>query len=136
MAAQKGLSMLLKVDTTGGGVFATIGGVQTASLSINNEQVDITSQDDTSRYRQLLAGAGVRSVSMSGEGVFKDDAAFTTANTYLLADTQNDWQCIVPDFGTYEGAFQVSIEFTGEHNGEQRFSISLESAGDITFTAA
>jgi TP901-1 family phage major tail protein len=135
MAAQKGLAMLLKIDIAS--TFTTVGGIRSTSLAINNAQVDVTSQDDTSRDRQLLAAAGVRSVSVSGSGVFKDDAAAAAVNTAALADTHADWQVVVPDFGTFEGAFQVSsLEFGGEHDGEVTFSISLESAGDITFTAA
>ena len=137
MAAQKGLEMLLKVDTTGAGAFATVGGGQTTGMTINNQSVEVTSQDDTSRFRQLLAGAGVRSLSFTLEGVFKVDAAIGTVNTYALADTIRDWQCIVPDFGTFEGNFQIaSLEFSGEQDGEVRFSISLESGGDVTFAAA
>jgi TP901-1 family phage major tail protein len=48
----------------------------------------------------------------------------------------NSCQVIVPDFGTIQGAFQISgLEFSGEHNGEVTFDISLESAGALTFTA-
>jgi predicted secreted protein len=36
-----------------------------------------------------------------------------------------------------EGAFQiVSLEFAGEHYGEVTFDLALESAGELTFTAA
>lgn len=135
MAAQKGIAMLLKIDIAA--TFTTVGGIRSTSFSGSNAQVDVTSQDDTSRDRQLLPGAGVRSFSVSGSGVFKDDAAFAATNTAFLADTHADWQVVVPDWGTYEGAFQISsLEITGEHDGEVAFSISLESAGDITFTAA
>lgn len=137
MAAQLGSAMLLKVDSDGVGTFVTVGGIQSPQMSINNEMIDITSQDETDRFREALAGGGVRSVSLSGEGVFKDDAAIATVNTYVLADTQREWQCIVPDFGTFEGVFQIaSLEFSAEHNGEVRFSVQLESADVIVFTAA
>ena len=48
------------------------------------------------------------------------------------------WQVrIVPDFGTFEGPFDItSIEYSGEYNGEAQYSMSFESAGQITFTAA
>ena len=35
------------------------------------------------------------------------------------------------------GPFQItSLEFAGEHNGEVTYDLSLESAGELTFTAA
>lgn len=135
MAAQKGLAMLLKIDISS--TFTTVGGIRSTSLSINNAQVDVTSQSDTSRNRKLLSGAGVRAFSVSGSGVFVDDAAYAAVNTAALADTHADWQVIIPDFGTYEGPFQIAaLENSGEHDGEVAFSITLESADDITFTAA
>lgn len=137
MAAQKGLELLLKVDTDGVPTFATLGGIQTPGLVGSTETVEFTSQDDTDRFRQLLEGAGVISLAVNGDGVFKDDAPFATVNTYFLAGTIRQWQVIVPDFGTYQGLFQItSFEIGGEHNGEVRFTIGLESAGTITFTAA
>ena len=45
MSAQKGKDMLLKLDTTGLGVFATVAGLRAKSLSFNTETVDITDAD-------------------------------------------------------------------------------------------
>jgi TP901-1 family phage major tail protein len=46
------------------------------------------------------------------------------------------YQIVIPDFGTVEGAFQItSLEFAGEYNGEVTYELSLESAGALTFTA-
>ena len=43
----------------------------------------------------------------------------------------------MPDFGTIGGAFQVTqLQYSGEHNGEVAYELTLESAGAITFTAA
>jgi TP901-1 family phage major tail protein len=46
-------------------------------------------------------------------------------------------QIVIPDFGTIEGAFQIgALEFSGNHDGEVNFEISLESAGELAFEAA
>jgi TP901-1 family phage major tail protein len=43
---------------------------------------------------------------------------------------------IVPDFGTVEGAFQISsLEYSGRHDGEVSFELGLDSAGALTFAA-
>ena len=48
-----------------------------------------------------------------------------------------NFQIVIPDFGTVTGAFQItSLEFAGEHDGEVTFELSLESAGELTFTAS
>ncbi|MCH8322572.1 MAG: phage major tail protein, TP901-1 family [Proteobacteria bacterium] len=137
MTAQKGRDFLLKIGDGGGPeTFTTIGGFRNNKFTINNQVVDITSKDSAGK-RELLAGAGLQIMSASGSGVFVDDAAFGTAHSAALNATIDNWEIIVPGHGTYMGPFQVSnLEFDGEYKGEQLYSISLESAGAITFTTA
>jgi TP901-1 family phage major tail protein len=113
--------------------FTTIGGLRSTSLTINNESVDVTNKD-SSNNRTMLAAAGVQSISVSGSGVFTDAASETTIKTNVLADTIDNYQFLVPDFGTFTGGFQVtSVEYAGEFNGEVTYSMSFESSGSITF---
>jgi len=135
MPKQAGRLVLIKVDSTGAGVFVTIGGMRTKSATINSEQVDVTDSDSVNQWRELLANAGVKSMSMSGSGVFEDGAAFGFCVTYCLAGTIREWQLIYPQLGTFEGLFQVvGLDLAGEYNAEANYSFSLESAGEIIFT--
>lgn len=137
MAAQKGKDLLLKVDTTGEGVFVTVGGLRARGLSISAETVEITNTESAGQWRELLTGAGVKSARITGSGVFKDGASDTTIRDYAFNGTIRDWQIVVPDFGMIAGAFQITaLEFSGRHDAEVTFEISLESAGALTFTAA
>jgi TP901-1 family phage major tail protein len=136
MAAQKGKDLLLKVDSTGAGVFTTVAGLRTRSLSFNAETVDVTHQESAGEWRELLAGAGVKSARLQGAGIFKDAASDETVRSYFFNGTIRNWQVVIPDFGTVEGAHQItSLEYTGRHDGEVAFELSLESAGQLTFTA-
>ena len=134
MAAQKGSAMLMKVGNGGSPeTFTTIGGLRSTSLTINNESVDVTNKD-SSNNRTMLAAAGVQSISVSGSGVFTDAASEATIKTNVLADSIDNYQFLVPDFGTFTGGFQVtSVEYAGEFNGEVTYSMSFESSGSITF---
>lgn len=137
MAAQKGKDLLLKVDSNGAGSFTTVAGLRARSVAFNAETVDITHQESAGQWRELLAGAGVKNARLSGSGIFKDAASDELIRSYVFAGTIRDWQVIVPDFGTVEGAFQItSFELTGRHDGEVAFELALESAGELTFTAA
>ena len=137
MAAQKGREVLIKVDSDGGGTFVSIGGVRSKSISINSETVDITDGDSTGQWRELLEGAGIKSATISGSGIFKDSAGEEDVRGYVFAGTIVDYQFIIPDFGTIEGAFQcTTLDYSGEYNGEAQFSMTFESAGALTFTAA
>lgn len=137
MAAQKGKDLLLKVDSDGAGTFTTVAGLRSRTIAFNAESVDVTHQESAGQWRELLAGAGVKSARITGSGIFKDAASDATIRGYVFNGTIRDWQVIIPDFGTVEGAFHISsFELTGRHDNELAFELALESAGELTFAAA
>jgi len=137
MAAQKGKDLLLKVDSDGGGAFTTIAGLRTRAIALNTETVDITHAESAGQWRELLAGAGVKSARVTGSGIFKDATSDEIVRGYVFNGTIRDWQVVIPDFGTVAGPFHIgSFELTGRHDGEVAFDIALESAGELTFAAA
>ena len=136
MAAQSGKDMLVKLDQTGSGSFLTVAGLRTRSLALNAAAVDITDAESAGRWRELLDGAGIKRASVSGNGIFKDQASDEQIRALFFAGTIRNWQLILPEFGTIAGPFQITaLEFAGDHAGEVTFNISLESAGEVTFTA-
>lgn len=137
MTAQKGKDLLLKIDTTGSGAFSTVAGLRTRRFALNAETVDITDTDSAGRWRELLAGAGVRRASVSGSGIFRDAASDAAIRTLFFDGAIRDFQLIVPDFGTLQGPFQLTaLDYVGEHDGAVTYEIALESAGLISFEAA
>jgi|TARA_R100000455_G_C6255632_1_gene111541 TP901-1 family phage major tail protein len=136
MAAQKGSSLLLKIgDGNNPEGFTTVGGLRSTSISLNDEAVDVTTKD-SSNVRELLANGGIQTLSISGSGVFTDAASEGTLRADFGNSTFTNYQVIIPDFGTYTGAFMVaSLEYAGEHNGEVTYSVTLESSGTITFAS-
>ena len=135
MGAQNGKDLLIKVDMDSNGAFQTIAGLRATRVSFNAESVDVTSLESTGGWRELLSGAGVRSASISGSGVFKDDATDERARQIFFDGLTPDFEVIIPDFGTISGPFQVtSLEYSGSHNGEATYELSLASAGALTFT--
>jgi TP901-1 family phage major tail protein len=133
MAAQKGRSILLKVGNGASPqTFTSIGGLRSKNITINNETVDITS-GNTAPWRQLLADAGLRSAALSGSGVFEDDAAILEVEAMAFDGSHEEFQLVFGNGDIIQGVFQVtSFQYAGEHNGEQTYSISLESAGVCT----
>ena len=122
MPAQKAKDLLLKIDDGDGG-WTTVAGLRARALVLNADAVDVTHSESAGRWRELLAGAGVRRASVSGAGIFAGDIL--------------EWQVIVPDFGVIEGPFQIaSLEYRGDHAGEVGFDLALESAGQLSFAAA
>ena len=136
MAVERGSAFLLKVgDGAAVPAFATVAGLRTRALAFNAASVDTTDQESAGRWRELLAGGGVKRASVSGSGVFKDAASDAQIRALFFGGTIRDWQLILPDFGTVQGPFQiVALEFSADHAGEVTFDLALESAGEIGFT--
>lgn len=136
MVAQNGKDLLVKVDMTGSGQFTTLAGLRATRVSFNAETIDVTSLESQGGWRELLSGAGVRSVSISGSGVFRDGDTDERARQLFFDGEAPDFQVVIPDFGIVEGAFLVTaIEYAGSHNGEATYELSMASAGNLTFTA-
>lgn len=134
MAAQKGKDLLVKIFD--GSSYVTIAGLRSRRLAFNAETVDITHAESVERWRELLDGAGVKRASVSGRGLFKDQASDALLRQTFFDGAVKTYQLVIPDFGTITGLFQItSFEFAGEHNGEVTYELALESAGALAFTA-
>ena len=136
MAVQSGKDLLIKLDMNGALQFETIAGLRATRISFNAETVDVTSLESAGGWRELLAGAGVRSASISGSGVFRDANTDERARQIFFDGEVPTFQVVIPDFGVVQGAFQItSVEYAGSYNGEATYELTLASAGALTFTA-
>ncbi len=137
MATQKGVLFLLKAGDGGGPeTFTTVGGMRATSFQINTTTVDVTNKG-SGGMRELLAGGGIQSMSLSANGTFSDSAAEETVRSQAAANSINNYQIVSGNGDEWEGAFQItSYQRSGNFDGDEQFSISLESSGAITFTAA
>lgn len=140
MAAQKGIDMLIYVsdDSTSSGTFNLVGGMRSTSIRVGSTTIDVTSAEHQDRWQRMITG-GIRSITITGSGVFNDDTAFgdmidnhLTAATEALAYVR----FVIPDFKQIQGEFHISdLEWGGDHDGEVTFSMTANSAGAPTITA-
>ena len=132
MAVEKGSAFLLKVgDGAQVPTFATVAGLRTTQLSVNGEAVVVTNKD-SGGWRQLLGGAGVRSVSVSGAGVFTGSAAEMRLKASALAGTLDDYRLTFEGGDSLTGRFLVTrLDYAGDYNGERSYTLSLESSGAV-----
>jgi len=138
MSAQRGKDLLIKIGNGAAPeVFTTVAGLRATTLAFNAQNVDVTNSDSADMWRELLAGAGVKSATISGSGVFKDAASDAALRTAFFNQTLLSWQIVIPDFGTVSGPFKLaSLQYEGPYDGELKLSLSLASAGALTFTSA
>tara|TARA_R110002072_G_scaffold105579_1_gene230810 strand:- start:901 stop:1317 length:417 start_codon:yes stop_codon:yes gene_type:complete len=137
MTAQSGKDILLKIGNGGDPEgFTSVAGLRAKTISLNARTVDATHADSPGAWRELIAGAGMKTCAVSGSGIFVDAAADETVRQAFFNQTADTWRLIIPDFGTIEGAFLVAaLEYSGRHDGEAAYAISLASAGALTFSA-
>ena len=132
MGAEKGSAFLLKV---GNGaeppVFATVAGMRTTQMSVNGEAVNVTSKD-SGGWRELLSGAGVRSVSVAASGIFTGSAAEIRVKSNALAGQIDDYELSFESGERLRGRFLVTrLDYSGDYNGERNYALSLESSGAV-----
>ncbi|MEO1568248.1 MAG: phage major tail protein, TP901-1 family [Pseudomonadota bacterium] len=135
MAGQKGRDVLIKLSDGSGG-FLTAAGIRTTRFVCTSAGVESTNADSIDAWRELLVGAGVKTVSVQGNGVFKSAVSDSRLRSLFFDGSHDVFRLIIPGFGTLEGPFHVaSLTFSGAYDGEAQFGITLESAGPISFTA-
>lgn len=136
MAAQSGKDLLIKLDIDGSGTFRTVAGLRATRISFNAETVDVTTLDSAGGWRELLGGAGIRSASLSGSGVFRDEETDARARQVFFDGVIPAFEIVIPDFGTVAGPFQITaLEYAGTHDGEATYEMSMASAGALSFAA-
>ena len=132
MSAEKGSAFLLKIGNGGSPpIFATVAGMRTTQMSVNGEGVNVTSKD-SGGWRELLSGAGVRSVSVSASGIFTGSAAEVRLKSNALAGTIDDYELSFESGERMRGRFLVTrLDYSGDYNGERNYALSLESSGAV-----
>ena len=137
MTAQKGKDLLIKIGDGGSPEsFTTVAGLRATQLGFNATNVDVTNADSADQWRELLAGGGVKSASVTGSGVFKDAASDASLRGAFFDQSTPNFQIVIPSFGTITGAFKIqSLQYDGPYDGEVKLSLSLASAGALTFAS-
>lgn len=132
MTAQKGSAFLLKIsDGASTPGFQTVAGLRTTQLSINGDQVVITHKG-SGGWRELLSGAGTRSVSVSAAGIFLGSAAEVAIRSHALAGTIDEYELSFEDGEKLQGRFLVQrLDYAGDYNGERNYTMQLESSGPV-----
>jgi len=132
MTAQKGSAFLLKISDGGSpAAYQTVAGLRTTQMSVTGETVVVTSKD-SGGWRELLSGAGVRSVSVSAAGIFLGSAAEARIRTNAMAGILDSYELSFEDGEKLRGSFLVQrLDYAGDFNGERNYTLQLESSGEV-----
>ena len=132
MTAQKGSAFLLKLsDGATPPAYRTVAGLRTTQMTINGDTVVVTHKD-SGGWRELLSGAGVRSVSVSASGIFLGSAAEEQIRANALAGLLDAYELSFEDGQKLRGRFLIQrLDYSGDFNGERNYSVNLESSGPV-----
>jgi len=93
--------------------------------------VAITSKD-SGGWRELLSGAGTRSVSVAGSGVFTGSAAEARLKANALGGRLDDYRLSFESGESMQGRFLLTrLDYSGDFNGERAYTLALESSGPV-----
>ena len=134
--AYKGRELLVEVDTGSG--YVPVGFLQTKTLSITNEPIDVTDIDSADWRTLDDRGLGSIAMSFSGSGILDTtDTALVFMEDAVWSGTLVDMQITVGTGRKFTGFFKVTtFDRSGEHGGIVTFSMSAESSGAVSIPAA
>jgi TP901-1 family phage major tail protein len=132
MTAQKGSAFLLKIsDGEAMPAYQTVAGLRTTQMTVAGDTVVVTNKA-SGGWRELLSGAGVRSVSVSAAGIFLGSAAEAQVRANAMAGTLDDYELSFEDGEKLRGRFLIQrLDYSGDFNGERNYSLQLESSGAV-----
>lgn len=136
MPSQKGRDLLLKIGDGGDPeTFTALGAARATSMSIDNRPVDATSMD-SGGVQVLIGEAGVQSMQLRLDGLFKDAAAEETLRAAAFARSTLNYELWFPNGDKYAASFVVQ-EYArgGTYDGLESFSVTLLRSGAGVFTA-
>ena len=117
---------------------ATLVGVQSRTMSMSNELVDVTTDDDTG-WRTLLDNPGLKSLEVTIGFIVSDEVLL--ADFFAAETSQATLAATLPTSlttpGTVSGTFGISsVEWSADHDGAVEASVTFMSSGAITYTAS
>lgn len=133
MTAQKGAAFLLKLgDGAQPPGYQTVAGLRTTQMTINGDTVVVTHKD-SGGWRELLSGAGTRSVSVAASGIFLGSQAEAGIRAHALGGSIADYELSFEGGEKLRGRFLVQrLDYAGDFNGERTYTLQLESSGPVT----
>jgi predicted secreted protein len=135
MPSQRGRDLLLKIGNGADPeVFSTIGAARTVSMVLNNNPVDSTAMSSNG-FHERQADAGLQTLELTLEGLFKDAAAEETLRLSAFNRTAKNYQLLFPNGDLFAAAFIISgYRRSGSFDGLETFSAIFIRTGGGAFT--
>jgi len=140
MTARRGSQLLVKRGdgATPTEAFTTVGALRNATVEINGNPIDVTTNDDVDANNEIWQTyiTGVKTMTVSGDGIAKAiEPAQSIYEDFAEGNVVN-YEIVVPYFGTWTAPFIVSnMSIPAAYDGVIGFSLTLQLNGAPTFVA-
>lgn len=117
--------------------FTTLGGLRSNGISYAAAGVETTNYG-SNQWRSFKDGAGIKSATVTGEGVVVNTTNFVYARTKMINASLTCFAFCNVSTGEIEwGCFKITaLEKKAENGGEATYTLSAESSGAINYVAA
>ena len=126
-----GTSVLLKIDTTDGGNYVSIGLQKNATLNMGLDAVDVSNKDST-LWREYIPGYKDWSVDCDSL-IVETDTALTHFETHWLAGQEVTCVLATPANVTHWGGKIIikSMKYTAPDGGVYTAALTLQGTGSL-----
>jgi len=138
MPTQQGWAMLLKIGNAGTPteIFTTIGGLRAKRVKLQQALLPANTLE-SGPWRTLPGGGALSALTIDAEGYFADSTAEESLRGVAFAGSIRNFKCVFGNGDSISGPFLVAAyERSGQTDTQEDYAITLESAGQITFTGA
>jgi len=138
--AEPGRLFLLKIsDGTSPTTFQTVAGLRTNDVTINGNPVDISNKGSNG-WQEMLPDGGIKSVDISGSGIFDASATGPLRRVFLSAlagGTFLEAEVISGSGDKFTGTWSCStFKRAGTHTEAETFDITMKSSGPVIWSAS
>ena len=115
--------------------FIPLTGLTARRFSLTANLIETTDLASASGWRELASGAGVRRMTVTAQGTLRSLAADQALRAAFAGQSQIRCRVTAPGLGVFSGPFLAeAIDYAGDDDGEATWSLTLASAGALSFT--
>lgn len=118
--------------------FVSVCVTEARSLEINNEEIDVTKPSCTDPGSKLVLALmyGIQRINLQLDGAFVSNLASKAMINDAVSQIVTPYQVVVPDVGTFEADFLISLTFSGDKTNELQCQGRMSATGTVAFTPA
>jgi len=140
MAARRGSELIIRRgDGQPSETFTAIGAVQSSTLDINGNPIEVTTGDDVDGNNEIWQTfiTGPKNFSLQARGIAKSTQPLQNVYDDFATGALTNYEIVIPQLGTFTISMIVgAMSFEGPYDGVASFDVTLQAAAaPTTFVA-